>query len=392
MGLLDFLGAATNVATGAAGAQQMGQYEATMMQRNQAIQAAMLARQMRQEQNMEEYRNAMAAAAYGRRNYYDWRTEQPPKPPNVKTFQGPDGGEWWMDPTTHQAFPVLKGEGAGPQPGPAGPAAQAPGGPAAPAGKPKQLIGRLPPPPNPYGNPVVTVDAQGNRTYAVPSRKDASITETTVAAPQPNGTNAMSAVGIKSQLDQARTADQEMRQYEEYFRAHPNEIGTGTSMAAGAAGVQNQGIVSGAEKGLGNWALGRFNPRYQKYLTAQKKFGNAAANLQTRRYTEHQGQLEQDLSGLSQGDIGPTIDLKQQLRQELLNAPLPGGQGGGSMNPGVTQPPPSSGRGGGPGSGGRGATNGATTGSPQGTGVAQPPPNSGSGDVLTRFNIKPYQP
>src|SRR5215831_8817525 len=118
-------------------------------------------------------------------------------------------------------------------------------------------------------------------------------------------------------FDSAESAAKYMDWYE---KNHPNGPGW-IAGGVGSSSIQpRKGLTSSLEAGAANIALGVFDPQYQTYLAAQRRFGNVFSNLQSRRYTEHQSVLDTDLSGMNPGEAANTIKLKQQFRQDLLNS------------------------------------------------------------------------
>lgn len=131
------------------------------------------------------------------------------------------------------------------------------------------------------------------------------------------GAGAISPESTQAMFDSAESASKYMDWYE---KNHPNGPGW-ISGGVGSSSIQpRKGLGSSLAAGAANIALGVFDPQYQTYLAAQRRFGNVFSNLQSRRYTEHQSVLDTDLSGMNPGEAANTIALKKQFRQDLLNS------------------------------------------------------------------------
>lgn len=131
------------------------------------------------------------------------------------------------------------------------------------------------------------------------------------------GAGAISPESTQAMFDSADSAAKYMDWYE---KKHPNGPGW-IAGGVGSSSIQpRKGLGSALEAGAANIALGVFDPEYQTYLAAQRRFGNVFSNLQSRRYTEHQSVLDTDLSGMNPGEAANTIALKKQFRQDLLNS------------------------------------------------------------------------
>ncbi len=147
------------------------------------------------------------------------------------------------------------------------------------------------------------------------------------------GKQALTPEQARSLLGQLQQSDATMRAYEEKVKAPSGQLGLGASIAAGASGAEHPmeashgsgvpGAFNAAARFAGNAALGRLNPDYQNYLTAQNAFGDAAIRVPMgsgARYSAARQRVETALSGLAPGDIPATIDYRQQRRQEVMAA------------------------------------------------------------------------
>lgn len=171
-------------------------------------------------------------------------------------------------------------------------------------------------------SPVTTTGAGGEQKVSAFDTKSGKISDTGATA-KAGGTGGMggslSPQAIAGMAAQAQEADRIMAAFEKKYAADPSIVGAGSGIAGGAATASGGGLLSTVEKVLGNKALGAANPEYQNYLAAQQRFGNIMGNLMSKRYTEHQGTLDTDLSGLRSGDVLPTLQLKQSYRRDLLD-------------------------------------------------------------------------
>lgn len=395
MGLLDFLSAATNTATTAAGAQQAGQYQATMAQRNQAIQAAMLARQMRMEQSQEAYREAQGRRADAAAKYYEKRSEWgPPGAKGGRTAVLPDNTQIEEDPKNpgHWFKTVMEPspESAPGQQSPAG-ASQQPGGAPSPAtppptmGKPKpstntpggNIALRPPPPPPQYGAPVVTVNPDGTRTYGIPSRQEPKIIETTTGAPDRNAAGQGPQVPVE---DMQRLYDK-VEKFSQLYKQNPGIVNRasqqregldygiarsssegktaiGKSLLAGASDYASKIGIPTANTDT-TTAAGKQYQAYKEYMTNHRALGDDIAKVFRGRQNEQAVTREIAMAMFQPGDTPQQIDDKlARMRNVIALAERTQTQ---PKDQGAHSPTATSGGGG-----------TQVTGSPQGTGSAKP--------------------
>lgn len=111
----------------------------------------------------------------------------------------------------------------------------------------------------------------------------------------------------------------------------PNHLDFGTAAGlAGAAQGAHGGPLNDAVSVVGNAAAGALDPDIQQYLTANSSYGRIMGNLQSKRYTDNQAQIEKTISGLKGNDLGNTVRYKQELRDASLNDVVPSGGTGGA--------------------------------------------------------------
>lgn len=121
-------------------------------------------------------------------------------------------------------------------------------------------------------------------------------------------------------LAQAKLDNETMKQYEAKVMAGKASVGT-VSGVAGATADAHGGPLNNALGIIGNKVTGAIDPEYQRYLTAQRSYGRIMGNLQSKRYTDHQAEIERSISGLQGNDLHSTILYKQQLRDASLADP-----------------------------------------------------------------------
>jgi len=171
-----------------------------------------------------------------------------------------------------------------------------------------------------------TVDANGQPVVLKQNTKTGEVTPTDALKPtttgRGGGIGSLTPEAIQAMYDQAAHANSVMRAYEDDYRAGKVQVHTGSQALGAGAGAHSTGLMAlatGAEAAGSNALMGVTDPRYQEYLTAQKRFGNIMGNLMSKRYSEYQGTLDTQLAGLSANDAAPTLDLKQSYRSDLLN-------------------------------------------------------------------------
>jgi len=189
---------------------------------------------------------------------------------------------------------------------------------------------------------IGAVDQDGNPHYFRVPKNGGPATPVQGLEPKPTssggggGAGVLTPQAVESMYNQARQADAVMKAFEAKYALGLASVG-GLSGALGG-GVQEpvRGLASGLTSSASNALLAATNPEYQTYLAAQRRFGNIMANTQSRRYNEVQNQVDTDLSGLKSADVGPTVNLKQSYRDDLLNglqkqvSQSPGGTAGSS--------------------------------------------------------------
>lgn len=167
--------------------------------------------------------------------------------------------------------------------------------------------------------------ATGQTVYSVgKSKGDPNITPTETVKPAggPGGGSAsLSAEDRQKMLNQAKLDNATMKAYEEKVMAEKKAPGTVAGLAGAAAASGGTGFGAQAMGILGNAATGAFDPDYQRYITAQRSYGRIMGNLQSKRYTDHQAEIERSISGLQGNDLAGTIRYKQQLRDASLAEP-----------------------------------------------------------------------
>ncbi len=129
-------------------------------------------------------------------------------------------------------------------------------------------------------------------------------------------------------MAQAKIDNDEMKRIEGRVMRGEIQFGTGAGLASAAANAHG-GPLNEALSVLGNSAAGMLDPDIQKYLTANSSYGRIMGNLQSKRYTDNQAQIEKTISGLKGNDLNNTIAYKQQLRDASLNDVSPSAGGGG---------------------------------------------------------------
>ena len=167
--------------------------------------------------------------------------------------------------------------------------------------------------------------------FAGSSKGTPTLTNMNVGKPAggAGGSASLSPEDRQKMLVQAKLDNQTMKDFEAKVLAGQAKVG----MMAGLAGASSDahGSVGSNMLGiLGNVATGAIDPEYQKYITAQRSYGRIMGNLQSKRYTDHQAEIERSISGLQGNDLHGTIQYKQQLRDASLADPqIAPAQGGG---------------------------------------------------------------
>ncbi len=149
---------------------------------------------------------------------------------------------------------------------------------------------------------------------------------------------------MKSKMvSQAKLDNQTMKRIEARVLAGDLKFGTAAGLA-GAASAAHGGVLNEGLGVLGNAAAGMIDPDIQNYFVAQQSYGRIMGNLQSKRYTDHQADIERRISGMQGNDLKNTIEYKQQLRDASLEDPvlvkktLGGGRSSGG-NPSPSLPP-----------------------------------------------------
>jgi len=132
------------------------------------------------------------------------------------------------------------------------------------------------------------------------------------------GSASLSKEDRQKMLNQARLDNETMKAYENKVLSQGNVPGFAAGAAGILAGAAPSGVVGGFSSLVGNAATGAIDPDYQRYITAQRSYGRIMGNLQSKRYTDHQAEIERSISGLQGNDLSSTIRYKQQLRDSSL--------------------------------------------------------------------------
>jgi hypothetical protein len=164
--------------------------------------------------------------------------------------------------------------------------------------------------------------------------------KTTGTAGGRGGSGALTPQALEGMHQQAIADDKVMTQFENDYLAGKVSLGLGSGIAGSGATEPVKGIMSAIVSNVSKKALGTINPRYQTYLAANQRLGNIMGNTMSRRYSDYQGNLDTQLTGMAQSDAKPTIALKQMHRADLLNNfPTPQGTsptgGGGATSTAV---------------------------------------------------------
>lgn len=121
-------------------------------------------------------------------------------------------------------------------------------------------------------------------------------------------------------MSQAKIDNAEMKRIEGRVLRGELKFGTAAGLSAAAQGAHGSPLNEAASV-LGNAAAGALDPDIQKYITANASYGRIMGNLQSKRYTDNQAQIEKTISGLKGNDLHQTISYKQQLRDASLADP-----------------------------------------------------------------------
>jgi hypothetical protein len=320
MGFLSGLGqlAANAVAPtlNVAAAREAANRQATEQQQQMAIQALILARQQQQAQVENALKQAQAGQAQATTAYRGAQQNALEHPkPNIQ--RGPGGQLGVIDPNDPTKFTPI---GPAPAVKPTGPT----------PGTPEYMklqtdLARMrasfAPSPNVY---LTGQNAQGQpEIYAGASRGTPSLTPMGVAKPVggAGGSASLSPVDREKMLNQAKIDNETMKAYENKVMTTGQAPGTLAGLAGAAASGGGTGFQSQAIGILGNKATGAIDSDYQRYITAQRSYGRIMGNLQSKRYTDHQAEIERSISGLQGNDLNSTIKYKQQLRDASLAEP-----------------------------------------------------------------------
>ena len=124
------------------------------------------------------------------------------------------------------------------------------------------------------------------------------------------GGGSLSPEDRQKMMTQAKLDNATMKAYEEKVIAAKKAPGTVAGLAGAAAASGGTGFGAQALGILGNQATGAIDPDYQRYITAQRSYGRIMGNLQSKRYTDHQAEIERSISGLQGNDLEGTIRYK----------------------------------------------------------------------------------
>lgn len=144
------------------------------------------------------------------------------------------------------------------------------------------------------------------------------------------GAGSLSADDRGKMLAQANVDNTTMKRIEQRVLDGQLNFGTIAGLAGAASGAHGSPTAE-ATGVLGNAVAGAIDPDIQNYFTAQQSYGRIMGNLQSKRYTDHQADIERRISGMQGNDLANTIQYKQQLRDASLADPsvVPGAQAGG---------------------------------------------------------------
>jgi hypothetical protein len=134
------------------------------------------------------------------------------------------------------------------------------------------------------------------------------------------GGGSLSTDDRQKMVSQAKIDNEEMKRIEARVLRGELQFGTVAGLA-GAASQAHGGPLNEMVGVLGNAAAGAVDPDIQKYFTAQSSYGRIMGNLQSKRYTDHQAEIEKRISGMQGNDLSNTINYKQQLRDASLADP-----------------------------------------------------------------------
>lgn len=206
---------------------------------------------------------------------------------------------------------------------------------------------KLNPKPRPDAQPTITVlpgtnggPAQGVVTHGPGIGSTIPIPGVTKTAAGGGGGASLAPEDRAKMLSQAKLDNQTMKDYENKVMQSGKAPGTVAGLAGAAAGSQATGLGSQAISILGNRATGMVDPDFQRYITAQKSYGRIMGNLQSKRYTDHQAEIERSISGLQGNDLTGTIQYKQALRDASLAEPSAGTPAGASPSAPTSAPTP----------------------------------------------------
>lgn len=188
--------------------------------------------------------------------------------------------------------------------------------------------------PTPHFTPVTVTNPDGTVTVK-PFNTQSGTTGESIGGPKPatgGGGQSLAPEDRAKMYNQAKIDNAEMKRIEGRVMRGELSFGTAAGLASAAQGAHGSPLAEGMSV-LGNAAAGHLDPDIQKYITANSSYGRIMGNLQSKRYTDNQAQIEKTISGLKGNDLNNTIAYKQQLRDAsladpVLAAPVGGGQGG----------------------------------------------------------------
>lgn len=316
MSLLNFLSAASTAGTQAAGAYQQGKQDKRKQETQDLIDQIKLARQAQQDQMMKQSQEIT-------NTYHEAQTNAltTPKPPEPFTL-APGATRYNPDGT-----PIVASPAADRNPLMGSPEWK----------DAERFKAGLVQPTNVF---QTGVDAQGKPTiFAGKNRGDPNLTDTGVNRPTTGASGSGRSLPpeeMDKMRNQARLDAETMKVFEDKVKAGTATLGPVDAGLGAGASQRISGLGSGLSAGLQNKMLGSSmlgNPEYQKYVIAQRSFGRIMGNLQSKRYSDAQAEMERSISGLNADDRDGTIDYKQNLRREALGdyehgTRIPTGQGG----------------------------------------------------------------
>jgi hypothetical protein len=174
--------------------------------------------------------------------------------------------------------------------------------------------------PSPTYTPVTVANPDGTVTVK-PFNTKTGEAGPSIGGPKPTaasgGSASLSPDDRNRMMAQARLDNQTMKDYEAKVLSGQASVGT-TAGVAGALSDAHDGTVGKVTGILANRVTGAIDPDYQKYITAQRSYGRIMGNLQSKRYTDNQAEIERSISGMQGNDLPGTIRYKQQMRDASL--------------------------------------------------------------------------